>query len=190
MTSFHMVAVRSAISRVSVQERLKDIEASAPNATASRQAGKVQHSWKSDRSHQALFPAARDCFVSLLGALLFLFVTGGLLAPSGCASAAPGTIGALLGKRGDGRLFVRGIPPGQGADRAGLEIDDEIVAIDGRAVQEMSQEEIRRAVRGDVGSALMLTVERGGQRRDVKIERSPILAEKAERQAAPGGGRR
>jgi S1-C subfamily serine protease len=188
MTSFHMVAVRSAISHVSVQERLKDIEASASNATASRRAGKVQHSWKSHRSHQALVPAARDCFVSLLGAFLFLFLTAALMAAPGCAAAAPGTVGALLGKRADGRLFVRGIPPGQGADRAGLEVDDEILAIDGRSVQEMSQEEIRRAVRGDVGSALMLTVERGGQRRDVKIERSPILAGGPGARAAPGGG--
>lgn len=68
---------------------------------------------------------------------------------------------------------------GQGADRAGLEVGDEILAIDGRAVQEMSQEEIRRAVRGDVGTTLLLTVERGGQRRDVKVERSPLLADKA-----------
>ena len=97
---------------------------------------------------------------------------------AGCASAAPGTIGALLGKRTDGRLFVRGIPPGQGADRAGVEIDDEILAIDGRPVQEMNEEEIRRAVRGDVGSTLVITVDRGGQRRDVKIQRGPLLADK------------
>ena len=94
-----------------------------------------------------------------------------------CASASPGTIGALLGKRTDGRLFVRGVPPGQGADRAGLEVDDEILAIDGHPAKDMSQEDVRRAVRGDVGSALTLTVERGGQRRDVKVQRSPILAE-------------
>jgi carboxyl-terminal processing protease len=114
-----------------------------------------------------------------LGVLLFAFVI------VACASGAPGTIGALLGQRSDGRLFVRGVPPGEGADRAGLEIDDEIVAIDGRPVKEMSQEDVRRAVRGDVGSKLTITVERNGQRRDVKVERSPMLAEKAERSGAP-----
>ena len=104
--------------------------------------------------------------------LLFAFVIGA------CASPLPGTIGALLGKRTDGRLFVRGIPPGQGADRAGLEIDDEIVAIEGQSVKEMSEEDVRKAVRGNVGSALILTVDRAGQKRDVKVQRSPILAEK------------
>jgi C-terminal processing protease CtpA/Prc len=95
----------------------------------------------------------------------------------GCASAAPGTIGAVLGKRTDGRLFVRGVPAGQGADRAGLEVEDEILSIDGHAVKEMSQEEIKQAVRGDVGSTMTITVERGGQKRDVKVVRSPILAD-------------
>lgn len=106
--------------------------------------------------------------VSLLGALLIAFVTS-------CASPPPGTIGALLGKRTDGRLFVRGVPVGQGADRAGLEVDDEIVAIDGHAVKDMSQDDVKRAVRGDVGTSLLLTIDRGGQKRDVKVERSPIL---------------
>jgi C-terminal processing protease CtpA/Prc len=115
--------------------------------------------------------------VSLLSVLLLAFLIGA------CASSAPGTIGALLGKRTDGRLFVRGIPPGQGADRAGLEIDDEIVAIDGQSVKDMTQDDVRKAVRGTVGSTLTLTVERGGQRRDVKVQRSPILADKPEKPA-------
>jgi hypothetical protein len=131
-------------------------------------AGKLQHAWNAFH--------ARRSVVSLLAVLLFAFVI------TACASAAPGTIGALLGQRTDGRLFVRGVPPGQGADRAGLEIEDEIVAIDGRPVKEMTQEDVRRAVRGDVGSTLTLTVERAGQRRDVKVERSPSLADK------PSGG--
>ena len=129
------------------------------------EAGNFQHAWNALRAPRSV--------VSLLAALLFAFVV------TACASGAPGTLGALLGQRNDGRLFVRGVPPGQGADRAGLEIEDEIVAIDGRPVKEMSQEDVRRAVRGDVGSTLTLTVERAGQRRDVKVERSPILAEKA-----------
>lgn len=134
-------------------------------------AGKFQHAWNALR--------APRCVVSLLSVFLFAFVI------TACASGAPGTIGALLGQRTDGRLFVRGVPAGQGADRAGLEVEDEIVAIDGRSVKEMSQDEVRRAVRGDVGSKLTLTVERAGQRRDVVVERSPILADKPERSGAP-----
>ncbi len=112
-----------------------------------------------------------------MSVLLFAFVIGA------CASSAPGTIGALLGKTTDGRLFVRGIPPGQGADRAGLEIDDEILAIDGQFVKELTQDDVRKAVRGNVGSTLTLSVDRGGQKRDVKVKRSPILADTPERPA-------
>lgn len=98
-----------------------------------------------------------------------------------CSSPPPGTIGAQLGKRTDGRVFVRGVPPGQGADKAGLMVDDEIIAIEGRAVTEMSQEDIKKAVRGDKGSSFTLTIERDGRRRDVKVERSPLLPEAPEK---------
>lgn len=95
-----------------------------------------------------------------------------------CGSAAPGTIGAALGQRADRRLFVRSLPPGEGAERAGLRLDEEIVALDGKEVSGMSQEDIRRAVRGDVGSTLTVTVLRGGVRREVKVTRTPLIAEK------------
>ena len=105
------------------------------------------------------------------GALVFVPLT--FSAVSGCASPPPGTIGAALGQRTDHRLFVRSVPPGEGADRAGLGEDDEILAIDGRDVHVMTEEEIRSAVRGPVGSTLVVTVQRGDDRRDVTILRTP-----------------
>jgi carboxyl-terminal processing protease len=90
-----------------------------------------------------------------------------------CASE-PGTIGAALGKRADGRMFVRSTPPGQGAAEAGLQVDDEIVAIEGKDVKAMSEEDVRRAVRGDLGSSLVVTIVRDGQKRDVTVKRSKL----------------
>lgn len=90
-----------------------------------------------------------------------------------CASE-PGTIGAALGKQSDGRMFVRSTPPGQGAADAGLQIDDEIVAIDGKDVKGMSEEDVRRAVRGDLGSSLVVTIVREGVRKDVTVKRSKL----------------
>jgi C-terminal processing protease CtpA/Prc len=104
----------------------------------------------------------------------FITVSAGF---SGCASAAPGTIGAALGQSTDHRLFVRSLPPGQGAERAGLAIDDEILLIDGKDVRAMSQDDVRKAVRGDVGSAMTLTVLRGTDKREVKVVRTPLLAQ-------------
>ena len=95
-----------------------------------------------------------------------------------CGGSAVGSVGAALGQGADGRLFVREIPPGQAADKAGLQLDDEITAIDGKPVQSLTQDEVRTALRGDVGTTLTLTVERYGQRRDVKVQRTPLAAEK------------
>ncbi len=109
---------------------------------------------------------------------LVVLACAGLIA---CSSPPPGTIGAQLGKRTDGRVFVRGIPAGQGADKAGLQVDDEVIAIEGKSVREMTQDDIRRAVRGDLGSTFTVTIERGGKRSDVKVERSPLLPASGEK---------
>jgi carboxyl-terminal processing protease len=68
------------------------------------------------------------------------------------------------------------MPPGEGAERAGLAIDDEILAIDGKDVRAMTEEEVRRAVRGDVGSTIVVTIRRGQETREVKVVRTPLLA--------------
>jgi C-terminal processing protease CtpA/Prc len=97
-----------------------------------------------------------------------------------CASSQPGTIGAALGQTEEHRLFVRGTPEGQGAARAGIVPGDEILLLDGKSVRAMSPEDVRGAVRGDVGSTLVVTIVRGGQTMEVKIVRTPLLAEKKE----------
>ena len=95
-----------------------------------------------------------------------------------CASSPLGSVGAALGQGADGRLFVREIPPGQAADKAGLQLDDEILAIDGKPVQALTQDEVRTALRGDVGTTMTLSVQRYGQKREVKVLRTPLAAEK------------
>ena len=94
----------------------------------------------------------------------------------GCGSSTPGTIGAGLGQKADHRLFIRSLPPGEGAERAGLMLDDEILLIDGKEVRTMSQDDVRRAVRGDVGTTLTLTILRQGETRTVKVVRTPLVA--------------
>lgn len=69
---------------------------------------------------------------------------------------------------------MREAPSDMTAARAGIEAGDEIVAIDGREVKALSSEEIRKALRGDVGSTVTLTVVRDGMRRDVKVTRGPF----------------
>lgn len=111
------------------------------------------------------------------GILVCAIVAESFIGLGACASSAPGTIGAAMGQRTDRRVFIRSLPPGQGADRAGLQVDDEVLLIDGKDVKAMTPEDIRVAVRGDVGSTLVLTILRGTEKREVKVTRSPLLAE-------------
>jgi carboxyl-terminal processing protease len=103
---------------------------------------------------------------ALLYCAIFLLITS-------CASE-PGTIGAALGRQPDGHWFVRSTPPGQGAAEAGLLVDDEVVAIDGKDLKGMREEDVRRLVRGDFGSTMTVTIVREGRRQDVTVKRSRL----------------
>jgi C-terminal processing protease CtpA/Prc len=100
------------------------------------------------------------------------FVASGSVA---CGGSAGGSIGAVLGKRhSDGRVYVRDVPAGMTGAEAGLEPGDEIVAIDGRDVRTMSTEDVQGALRGKIGTTVVLTVDRAGARRDVPVRRGPF----------------
>lgn len=88
---------------------------------------------------------------------------------------ATGSIGAVLGKsRSDGRLYVRDAPPGMSAARAGIDVGDEIVAIDGQDVRGMSIDEVHAVLRGKIGTKVVLTIDRSGARREITVERGPL----------------
>jgi carboxyl-terminal processing protease len=172
MTSFHMGARRpgEGVSGNTAGDEVvegKSSDVRGPKATPTRFAheGKVR-ALRFSRKFQVRW--------ARLGGLSTLLAAVHLAAA--CGSSAPGTIGAALGQRTDRRVFVRSVPPGEGADRAGLTVDDEILLIDGKEVSKMTPDEIRAAVRGDVGSTLVVTVLRGGERREIKVVRTPLLA--------------
>ena len=85
----------------------------------------------------------------------------------------------MLGKDNrTGRVYVRDAPADMAAARAGLEVDDEVVAIDGKAVLGMSPDEVHQALFGNVGSKVSLSIARQGTPpRRVIIERGPLRGE-------------
>lgn len=85
-----------------------------------------------------------------------------------------GTIGAVLGQTPDGRLYVRDVPPGLGAARAGLRPDDQILLINGMDVRAMSVQQVHQALSGAVGESVKLTVVRGERVLHVKVRRTPV----------------
>jgi carboxyl-terminal processing protease len=91
---------------------------------------------------------------------------------AGCASQR-GTIGAVLGQDQEQRLFVREIPDGLAADRAGLEVGDEILTIDGHDVRAMTPAGVHDVLSGDVGEPVRLTLIRRGNVVRVTLKRTP-----------------
>ena len=89
-----------------------------------------------------------------------------------CGPTPRGTIGAVLGRTGEGRVFLRDVPHHLAAGRAGLAPGDEILLVDGRDVRQLSEAQLRQALEGDVGADLKLTVVRGEQVLRLTLQRS------------------
>jgi C-terminal processing protease CtpA/Prc len=83
-----------------------------------------------------------------------------------------GTIGALLGQSGEQRLVVREVPPSLAAGQAGLKAGDELLLIDGRDVRELDERGVHRALAGDVGEPVKLTLLREGRVIRVTLRRT------------------
>jgi C-terminal processing protease CtpA/Prc len=86
--------------------------------------------------------------------------------------ASKGTIGAVLAREPDGRLHVREVPDGLGAERAGIEPGDEILLIDGRDARALGPRGVHEALSGTVGEPVKLTLVRKGEVVRVTVKRS------------------
>ena len=105
-------------------------------------------------------------------ALLATLAALALALGSGCGPPPHGTIGAILGQQGDGRVFVRDAPPDLGAAQAGLLPGDEILFIDGVQASSLSPERLSEALGGPVGATVDLTVLREGEVLRVTVTRT------------------
>ncbi|MBM5827902.1 MAG: PDZ domain-containing protein [Cyanobacteria bacterium M_surface_7_m2_040] len=92
--------------------------------------------------------------------------------PEGCAPAPQGArLGAYLESDASG-VWVRQVAPGSAAAAAGLKPGDRIVALNGQGVQRAGV--VIRGVRlHPDGQPLVVTVERGGQRLELKLQLPP-----------------
>ncbi len=103
-----------------------------------------------------------------------------------CGGGVMGSVGAVLGKDNqDGRVYVRELPPEMPGARAGLKLDDEIVAIDGKPIRPMSPDEVHEALSGPIGTNVMLSVVRDGESLVVTVRRGPLRVPPREPEAAP-----
>jgi S1-C subfamily serine protease len=119
--------------------------------------------------------AAAPAWLVFLGFLLVLLAL--LPATAACGNGWTGSIGAILAKNNQtGRVFVREVPADMGAARAGLQIDDELLAVDGRPVATMTSDDLHMVLSGKVGSRVRLKVLHDGVTREVWVERGPLVA--------------
>ena len=91
---------------------------------------------------------------------------------SACAPPR-GTVGARFGRDRDGHLYVRDIPAGLGAARAGLKEGDEVILIEGRDVRGYTDTQLHEVLSGERGSKVRLTLLRGDQVIHATVERTP-----------------
>ncbi len=97
----------------------------------------------------------------------------------GAIDGAPGRmefggIGASLGS-GSGGIVLSSVFPGEPADRAGIRAGDRIVSIDGEDAAQMSLADAIQRLRGEAGTSVGVSVERGGKPLDVVIPRAEII---------------
>ncbi len=85
-----------------------------------------------------------------------------------------GGVGLQVDTR-DGWLTVVEPYPGAPADRAGVQVGDRIVEIEGESTRKLTNDEIGRMMRGEPGSTVTFTVERYGVHRfTVSVERESV----------------
>lgn len=87
-----------------------------------------------------------------------------------------GGIGAFIQRDEAGKVILDPMPD-QAAEKAGLLKGDVLLAVDGRPVTpEMPTEDIIKWIKGEIGTTVIITIERAGAEKplDITIERAPI----------------
>lgn len=78
-----------------------------------------------------------------------------------------------MAKDASGRVTIREAPKGLAAEQAGLLAGDEILFIDGVAVADLTDAQLRQLLSGDAGDPVKLTVTRGPRVLRLTLHRTP-----------------
>lgn len=92
-------------------------------------------------------------------------------------------------RRVDAALLVSAVIKDGPAQKAGVRPQDRIVAVDGAAIKDLSDEEAYRRIRGPKGTTVKLTIERPGMsdRLEISITRDVIEQQTVSYEMQPGG---
>mmetsp|Transcript_59654 Transcript_59654/g.122352 ORF Transcript_59654/g.122352 Transcript_59654/m.122352 type:complete len:464 (-) Transcript_59654:233-1624(-) len=82
-------------------------------------------------------------------------------------------LGLVLRRSEDGMTYVKEIVPGYAAQRqGGLMAGDQLLAVDGKGVENWELEDIKHLTTGEVGSQVVLNIRRDGRDMQVQLERT------------------
>ena len=101
---------------------------------------------------------------------------------AGCAGGAntwTGSVDAVFRYRpSENSTVVHEVRKGSVSEESGLEVGDQLLAIDGDDVSAATFQEVRDALRGPVGTVARLTVKRGEDIVELTVERLPVSKKK------------
>lgn len=75
----------------------------------------------------------------------------------------------------DGGILITGVLPGLGAEAAGILAGDYLTAVDGKAVDQAPLDTVRAWISGEEGTAVRITVRRGGAERTYTVIRAKVV---------------
>lgn len=117
-----------------------------------------------------------------------------LLSPSELAALKADLVGEVVGigvhidvDSDAGIADVRGVVPGSGAERAGMQVGDKILRIDGKQFKGLSEGEVARSMRGKAGTSVTLTILRDAEILTRTIKRAPFAVDPVNATMLPNG---
>ncbi|MGQ9557869.1 MAG: S41 family peptidase [Desulfurispora sp.] len=82
---------------------------------------------------------------------------------------------------------VQEVLPGTPAEAAQLQVNDQIIKVDGRDVRGLVLDQVVELIRGQEGTTVTLTVRRGGVDKDYRLTRQPVNVPTVEGKSLGGG---
>ncbi len=117
-----------------------------------------------------------------------------LLSPSELAALKADLVGEVVGlglhisaDPEAGIVNVDFVVPGSGAERAGMQVGDKILKLDGKSLKGLPEDEVARSMRGKAGTTATLTVLRDAEIFTRTIKRAPFVIDPVVTMMLPGG---